>query len=105
MSGEVITVNIEPPEVVAIARTLEVACGDSYVTIKQLDGRRGIKWTVYSNDGQGMSMPVQEAPTGPTSEDVLPWASEYVRRKERESLAYADLRRKLGDAIPATDPS
>lgn len=98
-----LTVVVEPPEVKVIPRTIEVACGDSYVTIKQMDGRRGRKWTVYSNDGHGMNGPIQEAPVGAGFDDVLPWANELVRRTERERLAYAELRRKLGDAKPPTD--
>jgi hypothetical protein len=103
VSTEVLTLSVEPPEVEAIARTIEVRCGDSYVTVKQMDGRLGRKWTVYNMDGRGMNGPIQEAPVGPDAAEVLPWAHELVRRKERERLAYAELRRKLGDAIPATD--
>lgn len=105
MSGEVITVNIEPPEVEVIPRSIEVRCGDSYVTVKQISGRQSDRWTVYNLDGQGMNMPIEPAPVGPEAAEVLPWAHAYVRAKERERLAYNELRRKLGDAIPATDPS
>lgn len=105
MSGEVLTVAIEPPEVEAIPRTIEVRCGDSYVTVKQMSGRQSDRWTAYNLDGQGMNMPIEQAPVAPDAAGVLPWAHELVRRKERERLAYAELRRKLGDAIPATDPS
>jgi len=95
-----IKLTLQTPEVQEIPRTIEVSCGDSFVTVKQLDGRRGKKWTVYSSDGVGMSGPVMEAPNGATAEDVLPWARERVRLMERERLCFKALRDQLGDAMP-----
>lgn len=100
-----LTVAIEPPEVEDIPRTIEVRCGDSYVTVRQMGGRQSNRWTVCSLDGQGMNGAIEQAPVASDAAGVLPWAHELVRRKERERLAYAELRRKLGDAIAATDPS
>lgn len=102
---EVLTVPIEPPGVETISRVIEVACGDSYATVKQISGRQGDRWTVFSQDGQGMNGPIPEAPVGDDAGAVLPWAQELVRRKERHRLAYAELRRKLGDVVPPADPS
>lgn len=105
MTAEEIRLAVEPPEVQAVPRVVEVACGDSYVTVKQLDGRRGLKWSVYSNDGAGMNGPIQESPNGATLEAVLPWAHERVRLMERERLSFAALRRHLGKGMPATESS
>lgn len=101
MTAEEIRLAVEPPPVRDIPRVIEVACGESYVTVKQMDGRAGRKWTVYSNDGAGMSGPVMEAPTGPTPDEVLPWARERARLLERERLSFSALRKQLGDAMPA----
>lgn len=104
MRTEVLTVAIEPPGVETTCRVIEVTCGESYVTVKQLSGRQGDKWTVFSLDGAGLSGPIPEAPVGADAGAVLPWAQELVRRRERERLAYAELRRKLGDVIGIVAP-
>lgn len=103
MTAEEIRLDVESPPMVAIPRVIEVACGESYVTVKQMDGRTGRRWTVYSNDGAGMSGPVHEAPTGTDAEQVLPWAKERARLLERERLSFAALRHHLGEAMPTKD--
>lgn len=101
MTAEHITLDVEPPEVIETPRVIEVRCGNSFVTVKQLDGRMGVKWTVYNLDGAGMSGPVQESPTCATAGEVLPWARERVQLMERERLSFAALRRHLGDSMPS----
>lgn len=102
MTAEVISLSVEPPAVEDVPRVIEVACGDSFVTVKQVDGRSGRRWTVYSNDGAGMNGPIQAAPLGESPDTVLPWARERARLMERERLSYAALKARLGDAIPPT---
>lgn len=96
MTAEDITLSVETPQVVITARTLEVRCGDSYVTLRQVMGRTD-EWTVYEQDGRQMGLvgKVDNAPNAPTSEELLPWAADLVARRERARLA----RRALSQAV------
>jgi hypothetical protein len=98
MTAEDITLSVETPPVVITARTLEVSCGDSYVTIRQVMGR-GDEWTVYESDGRQMGLvgKVDSAPNAATSEELVPWAADLVTRRERARMARRALAQVVDD--------
>lgn len=99
MNAEVVTLKIECPDPVVIARTVEVACGGSYVTLRQIMSRSDDEWTVYEGEGRdrGLVAKVANAPHAETSEHLLPWAVDLVTRRERKRLADAALRSQIDD--------
>ena len=98
-----INFTVRPPDVLAIPRDIEVVCGETFVSIRQMDGRLGARWTVFNREGRGIYGPMQEAPTGAETADVLPWARSYVLEVERKRLAHLMLNRILDDYEPAPD--
>lgn len=101
MTAESITLDIEVPQTAVTSRTVEVRCGNSFVTIRQVMGRTDEEWTVYEGDSfdqgrnKGLQGKVNEAPTYNNSEDLVPWATELVRRRERKNLATAALNKHV----------
>lgn len=99
-TAEDITLTVQTPQVVAVARALEVRCGDSYVTLRQVMSRSDDEWTVYEQDGRqkGVVGKVDNAPIAATSEELLPWAADLVTRRERARLARRALSQAVDDA-------
>ena len=112
MTAESITLDIEVPEAVVTSRTVEVACGDSFVTIRQVMGRTDADWTVYEGDAfdigrnKGLVGKIDKAPTAANSEELVPWAADLVTRRERAKRATIALRRQADDQphpVPTPD--
>lgn len=103
MNAESITLSIEVLDPVVTARTVEVRCGRSFVTIRQVMGRTDEEWTVYEGDSfdqgrnKGLQGKVRDAPTYALAEDLIGWATELVTRRERTNLATAALQKHVGD--------
>lgn len=120
MTAEDIKLSIQVPDPVIISRTVEVHCGTSCVTLRQVMGPTDQDWTVYEGDGfdqgrnKGLVGKVDKAPRGDSPEGLIPWASDLVTRRERKKLALGAVGRVVDDAPheavehgdqPAPDPS
>lgn len=99
MTRQTIVLEVDTPDVVVMARVLEVGCGDSYVTIRQVMGPSDNDWTVYKGRGreQGLVGKVDNAPYAPNPSELIDWASDLVTRMEHASLARAALGQQLDD--------
>lgn len=103
MTVEQICLDVDVPEPVSIARIVEVHCGASKVTIRQVMGTSDQDWTVYEGDGfdQGRNMglvgKIDKAPNEANPEALIPWASDLVARRERRRLALAALGNVVND--------
>jgi hypothetical protein len=109
VSVEEIRLDVQVPESVTVARIVEVHCGASRVTIRQVMGPSDEEWTVYEGDGfdqgrnKGLVGKIDKAPRGDTAEALLPWASDLVTRRERKRLALAALVHVVDDQPHAVE--
>lgn len=109
MTAEEITLEFTVPEPLTIARTLEVRCGESRVTVRQVMGTGDDEWTVYEGDSfdigrnKGLVGKVANAPTAGNAEAVIPWAADLVVRRERRRLAVATLQGLTDDQPHAVE--
>jgi hypothetical protein len=109
VSVEEIRLDVEVPEPSTVARTVEVRCGASCVTIRQVMSARDEDWTVYEGDGfdqgrnKGTVGKIEKAPRGDNAEELIPWASDLVTRRERKRLALAALGRQVDDQPHAVE--
>jgi hypothetical protein len=109
MNTETITFSVKVPEAAAVPRVIEVECGDSRVTVRQVMGRTDRDWTVYEGDGfdqgrnKGLVGQVTNAPRAESPDDLIPWAADLVTRRERARLALFALQ-KVADDKPHPIP-
>jgi len=103
VTTETITFSVDVPEAAAVPRVIEVECGDSRVTLRQVMGRTDRDWTVYEGDGfdqgrnKGLVGQVENAPRAENPDDLISWAADLVTRRERARLATFALRRVADD--------